>query len=169
MNSLKKHITINNVLAAAGIIYLLLTAIPLLIHNLSMEGQTLSAQEHPVIEQGQTEKVISFPGREKTVAIFWATWCGPCKLEMNRLSGSVKEGKIPAGKIIAINPFESTETIRKFLSKNTYPFTFIEDRGISQKLNINRTPTTLFIENSKILSLSSGLSVIGIWKAENFL
>lgn len=166
---MKKYLTLNNALFLLGMGYLLFTAVPLFFANISREGETIPVQAYLVIESGMTEKKIKFPPEKRSIAIFWATWCAPCKVEMKRLASSVEDGKIPRGEIIAINPFETPEVIRPFLRENPYPFTFIEDNGISQKLDIRRTPTTLFLENKKIVSLSSGLSFIGIWKAESFL
>lgn len=157
------------ILYIALTIFLIITALPRVINNFDKEGQRLETEKYKIIEVSNVEKDISFPGKQRSIAIFWATWCAPCKLEMARLSSSVRNGAIPSGSIIAINPFESTNIVRSFLKKESFPFIFIEDRGISQRLNINTTPTTLFIENKKIISLSSGLSFIGIWKAEQFL
>ena len=103
------------------------------------------------------------------MAIFWATWCAPCKLEMERLQKSVEERKISEGKIFAINPFESKDISSVFIRKNKYPFVFIEAQDVAERINIMATPTTLLLEDQKIHSMSSGLSIIGIWKAESFL
>src|SRR5687768_11186750 len=47
---------------------------------------------------------VDFPSRNgRNLAIFWATWCGPCKLEMERLKRSVESGSIPKDAIFAIN------------------------------------------------------------------
>lgn len=166
---MKKILNLKNLLFFAGIVYLGITSLPRIISNFSNEGQSVEGQEYQIIETGISVKKLIFPSQQRSITIFWATWCAPCKLEMARLSKSVQNGAIPSGSIIAINPFESTDTVRSFLKKESFPFTFIEDRGISQALNVNTTPTTLFIEDKKILSLSSGLSLIGIWKAERFL
>lgn len=166
---MKKHLTFSNLLFIAGVIYLTLTTLPSMLSNWGSEGQLLISKEHLVLEAKSSDRTVAFPNPSRSIAIFWATWCAPCKLEMKRLSTSVKEGEIPSGAIIAINPFESKEIVRNFLKKNSYPFTFIEDKGLAEQLKVTRTPTTLFIENNKVQSVSSGLSFIGIWRAESFL
>lgn len=166
---MKKHFTLSNLLFLAAMVFLTITTLPSVLSNFGKEGELLTSREHLILEANKSDKTLVFPVAPRSVAIFWATWCAPCKLEMNRLSKSVKEGEIPRGAIVAINPFESKETIVSFLRENSFPFTFIEDKGLSQQLNVNRTPTTLFIENNKVLSVSSGLSLIGIWRAESFL
>ncbi len=166
---MKKIFSLKNLLYFVGVIYLVISVYPRISNNFAKEGERIEVQEYQIIEAGSTNKKLVFPPQQRSIAIFWATWCAPCKLEMKRLSNSVDKGAIPAGSIVAINPFESTDKIRSFLKEESFPFTFIEDRGLSQALNVNTTPTTLFIEDKKIFSLSSGLSFIGIWKAEQFL
>jgi len=166
---MKKYMSFNNLLFLLAGIYAAYSLVPVVINNFSKEGKTIPTQEYlTIVANGPGEKIL-FPPKGRSIAIFWATWCAPCKLEMARLSASVEEGKIPKGAIVAINPFESTEKVRSFLKEHSYPFTFIEDKDISSFLNVSKTPTTLFIEDQKIEGLSSGLSFIGIWKAEQFL
>jgi hypothetical protein len=88
---------------------------------------------------------------------------------MKRLASSVNEGKISRDKIVAINPFESEIVVRKFLSENSYPFIFLAAPELATTLSVEATPTTVFIEDQKVKSLSSGMSLWGIWKAELFL
>lgn len=166
---MKKHLNLSNIFFLIVSVYAAYSLLPVLQNNLEKEGLLISSQKYKVIDRNGTNQELLFPTKSRSIAIFWATWCAPCKMEMARLSASVKDGKIPIGAIIAINPFESSEVVRSFLKTESHPFTFIEDNGISQLLKVDRTPTTMFIENQTILNLSSGLSFIGIWKAERFL
>lgn len=166
---MKKHLTLNNFFFLLVCIYAAYSMIPVMKNNFSKEGQSIETSEYQILGANVTNQKILFPTKERAIAIFWATWCAPCKVEMARLSASVDKGEIPVGAILAINPFETSEKVRSFLKEHFFPFTFIEDKGISRLLNVNTTPTTLFIEDHKIVNLSSGLSLIGIWKAEQFL
>ena len=144
--------------------------IPRTLKNLESEGTKIATGSYRMLSPGQTDLEMLFPQPEKKyLAIFWATWCGPCKVEMNRYHASVESGKIKGENIIAINPFEDDPVVTNFLKQHPYPFTFIEGKHLSSLLNVEVTPTTLLIENSTVISRSSGMSVIGIWKAENFL
>ena len=134
-------------------------------NSLETQGTVLETKSYLVISPTKTSQVEFPPKDSRALAIFWATWCGPCKVEMQRL----KSSSIDQSKIFAINPFEDAETSRKFLETNDYKFTFIDAPDVTQKLKIELTPTTLFIDKGEITSMSTGMSLIGIWKAQWFL
>lgn len=155
----------SNIVTALFFLFLLTTQLPSLIKNFGATSQIIPVSEYPEVLSG---KPITFPPPQaNSVTIFWASWCGPCKLEMNRFKKSVENNRIPADKIFAINPFESELEARNYLLKNNFPFTFITAPEIVKMLEIDKTPTILLIEKQKILSMSSGISLIGIWRAEN--
>lgn len=112
-----------------------------------------------------------YPTSGKTLVIFWATWCAPCKVEMDRLKRSVEEKKIMPNQIIALNPFEDKGAIDKHLLKYPYPFLFLidEKNTLASVLNVKQTPTTLFLKDNKVERMSSGISLTGIFQAESFL
>lgn len=168
---LKKYFSLSHFLFAIIFIFVLINQAPLWTDNFKKEGLTLETKDYLVLNGNAHSQKISFPGSKKSVVIFWATWCGPCKVEMKRLAASVRDGNMSKASLIAINPFEDAEIIAKFLSENSYAkfFTFIEAPEVARILNIKATPTMLFIEKRKVTHLSSGMSLLGILKAERFL
>ena len=54
-------------------------------------------------------------------------------------------------------------------TNNLFGFTFIDAPDAAQALKIEVTPTTVFFDKGEIKSMSTGMSVVGIWKAERFL
>lgn len=167
---MKKFITLNNLFTLLVLVFLAYMQGPNIIRNFRSEGIKLETNEYQIIYPNENKQTVLFPPvNSNGIAIFWATWCGPCKIEMQRLKSSVDSGKISKHFIFAINPFESPAEIRKFLSENKFPFTFIEAPEITRMLNVNATPTTVFLKNGRVSSVSSGLSLIGIWRAEIFL
>jgi thiol-disulfide isomerase/thioredoxin len=159
----------SNILTLIVVAYLIYQKGPILFANFQNEGTFLGSKEFVVLGDKSNTKVSFPPVDTKAMAIFWATWCGPCKIEMERLKSSVEAGKIPKEKIFAINPFESEDVSRTFLKQNNFPFVFIHAPDISKKLDIQLTPSTIFVDKGRVESISSGLSVIGIWKAEFLL
>jgi thiol-disulfide isomerase/thioredoxin len=115
----------------------------------------------------KTKSKISFPLQSGPVLIiYWASWCVPCKLEMNRLKNSVETGRIPQSRIYAVNMYESSKKITDFIKTSDFPFNFITKGEAEEKFKIEATPTTVIIINGKISSVSQGMSLVGIWKAE---
>lgn len=157
---------IRNVFTVLIVAFVIYKQYPVIKNNFQQEDQGLEPVEVAIFGQ---EKKVNFPPKNgRAIAIFWATWCGPCKIEMERLKSSVESDAIPRDRIFAINPFESPEVIGRFVKGNNYPFQFI-DSSIAKDLGVSSTPTTLFIDETKIVSMSSGMSLWGIWRAELFL
>lgn len=153
----------------ALIIFVLYFHGPRIYHNFKNEHQTISQTTYEILN---TNTSLSIPLTNKnSLVIFWASWCAPCKIEMNRLKSSVLNKKIAADQIFALNPFEDRETEINFIKKEKYPFTFIHDEKntLSQILNIQQTPTVVFFEKTVIKKISSGISLTGIFQAEAFL
>jgi cytochrome c biogenesis protein CcmG, thiol:disulfide interchange protein DsbE len=147
--------------------FVLFQWIPVIQNNLKHKNLILDSTELKVYGAGET---VFFPPEDKRViAFFWASWCGPCKIEMERLKLSVNSGSIPRERIFGINLYESPEVVESFLKKNDYPFTFIESPRSANQLEVRVTPTTMLIDKGKIVSMSSGMSIWGIWWAEYFL
>ena len=139
-----------------------------ILYNFSLEGKAINSLSTTQYTVSPHTEVI-FPPKGKSIGIFWHSQCAPCKVEMIRLKRSVESNSMDSLKIFAINPFESDQEIEKFIHKNQYPFQFIKDTGISKSLNIEVTPTTVFIESNELKSIHSGMSFLGIWLAESFL
>jgi thiol-disulfide isomerase/thioredoxin len=167
---IKRFFSLNNIISFAVLAIAIYFRGPEIMKNFRSEGIKLNTQKYNVITaDGREAKILFPPEKYKAIAIFWASWCGPCKIEMNRLKSSVESGKISKVLIYAINPYETMPVVVKFITENTYPFTFIDSPDIARVLDIKSTPTTLFLKDNLITSMSSGLSVIGIWRAELFL
>lgn len=165
---MKKWLTVSNIFTLLIVTLVVFLQAPSFFNNIRQAGTILPSKQYQVI--GSKTALVHFPPENsRGIAIFWATWCGPCKVEMARLRSSVENGNIPQEKIFAVNLFEDQQVIKKFLAQNNYPFIFISAPEVAQQINVKATPTTLFLENGVITSMSSGMSLIGIWKAEFFL
>jgi cytochrome c biogenesis protein CcmG/thiol:disulfide interchange protein DsbE len=149
-------------------VFALFQQIPVLKNNLSRENASISLRSLRVLNDSGT--LVKFPPKDsRAIVIFWASWCGPCKIEMARLQESVESGAIPKESLFAVNPFESDLEARKFVKESNYPFTFIEASTLASELDVKVTPTTLFVDKGLITKMSSGMSIWGIWEAEHFL
>jgi thiol-disulfide isomerase/thioredoxin len=100
---------------------------------------------------GKAVKLSDFRG--KTVVLnFWATWCGPCRLEMPDFEALQRERSDVI--IIGINQRENEEQVRKFASEVGATFPLVLDRtgDIAANFNVNLgLPTTYLIDSQGII------------------
>lgn len=165
MSNLKK--TLQRVLSFSVWIILFYLVLNSFIKGSTNEGRNYSSTERINLNN---EGTITFPQVGKnSIILYWATWCAPCRLEMLRLKKIVDNNPLLGNYIFAISLSESDETIKNFLLNHDYPFQFIAASTEDQKLQIEATPTTVFLRGNKVESFSQGMSIIGIWKAESFL
>jgi peroxiredoxin len=95
--------------------------------------------------EGQTQKLSDYRGKDVAV-VFWATWCGPCKLEvphLKELRGAFPKEKLA---ILAISN-EPTALVKAFAAAQEINYTVLTNSGslpapFDQVKNI---PTTFFV------------------------
>jgi len=77
--------------------------------------------------QGKQHRLSDYKGRNVLV-IFWATWCGPCKLEIPHLTLLQKRASPDDLKILAVTN-EDKQLVRKFVSDYGINYTVLFDEG----------------------------------------
>ncbi len=78
---------------------------------------------------------------------FWASWCGPCRMEMPAFERvSLKYADRAA--IVGINQAESAATVERFGLNTavTYPLLVDEDWTVNHKYGVTNLPTTVFVD-----------------------
>lgn len=116
---------------------------------------------------------LTFPiPNQKMIVVFWATWCPPCKVELNRFNDMMAKGLIKSNELLAINIEESANVVNEFLNKNPLQFLIALDESgeISKKYNVTGTPTVVFLDaDGKINWITSGLSPTLEYRVTEFL
>lgn len=95
---------------------------------------------------GQQVRLSDFQG--KTVLInFWATWCGPCRLEMPAIQARF-EGHAGDLAVLAVNFDEPAAVVRQYAEELQLTFTILLDPGgeIQRLYRVRGYPTTYFID-----------------------
>ncbi|MCM2281083.1 MAG: TlpA family protein disulfide reductase [Bdellovibrionaceae bacterium] len=126
--------------------------------------------------EGQTEisgKIMTLPPEHQaSVIVFWATWCGPCSLELDRIQAAINQGEIPAQQVLAVSLGENPSVVRTHITEKKYTFRiFIDESEESARTySISGTPTTVHIDPSgKIQWAAAGLHPLSVRKARELL
>jgi thiol-disulfide isomerase/thioredoxin len=83
---------------------------------------------------------------------FWASWCGPCRIEMPHFERvSLKYADSAA--VLGINQAESSETVERFALNTgvTYPLVIDEDQTVNRQYGVSNLPTTIFIDADGVI------------------
>ncbi len=146
----------------------LLLKIPDIFKMYQKQGKALLVGQ-VVLLSGQVESV---PAAKKQVLVFWATWCGPCSVELGRIQSLIDKNKIDKNSILAISIGESRETVRNYVTqkKYTFPVAIDFDGALASLYEVNGTPTVFLIdENKNIQWMTVGLSPSLELRLKNFL
>ena len=121
----------------------------------SGEVPVVPAPDFTLTDQyGETHTLSDYQGQ--TVFLnFWATWCGPCKMEMPDIQALYEEWDENAGDLVVlgvagpgIGQEGSAEDIAAFLEENgyTYPVVMDDTGALFYQYGISAYPTTFMID-----------------------
>jgi thiol-disulfide isomerase/thioredoxin len=127
------------------------------------EAQEGAALRPPDIElaalDGGTVGFGDFAG-EIVVVDFWASWCGPCRLQAKILAPMHEEldGRV---QFLAINLGEDLATVERYVGKNAFPYPVLMDpeERLGIGLDIYALPTVMILDRAgRIAFLRPGIS-----------
>ena len=98
---------------------------------------------------GKQVKLSDFRGRP-VILNFWATWCGPCRVEMPHFQQVYEEWSDRGLVVLAVNIGESPTLVKEFALDYGLSFPVLLDieAEVAQRYNIRPIPTTFFIDKS---------------------
>lgn len=98
---------------------------------------------------GNLKRLSSYRG--KLVFLnFWATWCGPCRIEMPSMQRLYNELNKDGFEIIAVDLMEDKKVVKKFLDQNKLTFPVLLDKNgqVGTLYGVRSIPTTYLIDKN---------------------
>lgn len=98
------------------------------------------------------EEFVLRPAPGATVLNFWATWCKPCRAEMEQLQAMVESAPQPP-RVIAVNLGEGSAAVRKWVEDLGLTFTVLLDAQFSAAslYGLRGLPTTYLLDSQLML------------------
>jgi cytochrome c biogenesis protein CcmG/thiol:disulfide interchange protein DsbE len=111
--------------------------------------------------QGHPVKLSTLLHQKKTVLIdFWASWCGPCRIEMPMLEKMAKDDESRGLVILAVNEDTKHDDRDAYLAAKPLTLPILLDTGgeLAEKTGIKAYPTSIVVRSDgTVLSVSEGL------------
>jgi peroxiredoxin len=110
---------------------------------------------------GEPVSSADFRGKKKVVVSFWASWCGPCRLELPELQAFYEKyhAKNDSFEVLAISTDEDPQAAAHYVreAKLTFPILWDGDSKASDAFGVQGIPALFVIdENGKIIMVQSG-------------
>src|SRR5215510_11184005 len=102
--------------------------------------------------QGKTWKLADLKGKVAFINL-WATWCGPCKMELpyvQKLSDQMKDRKDVL--ILTLNIDEELGLVEPFMKENKYSFTVIPAQTYAEGLGVYSIPRNWVVSVDGVLT-----------------
>lgn len=104
------------------------------------------------LDSGQAIQLSDLRG-QVVLLNFWATWCGPCRLEMPEFEAAYQAHAEKGFTILAINNQESVEDVLGFREELglTFPMLMDEEGTIQKQYRIGAYPSTYLLDRDGII------------------
>ena len=129
-----------------------------LLLSFSIIGNKTIAKANVKTLNGKTINTSTFNNGGKPMVIsFWATWCSPCKKELNAIAEVYEEWQEETGvKLIAISidDARNKHKVKPYINSKAWDFEVYldENQDFKRAMNVNNVPYTFLVDgNGKIV------------------
>ena len=91
---------------------------------------------------------------KKVMLNFWASWCGPCRMEIPHMVEAYSEHSASGFEILAVNLREDPARVTQFVSEfgMTFPIAMDTTGSVGASYYIRSIPTSLFLNEEGIIT-----------------
>jgi peroxiredoxin len=112
---------------------------------------------------GETISLADYRGKKNVVVSYWASWCGPCKVELPELRDFYQRHhqEDTNFEILAISIDEERSDAEKYVATEKLPFPVLLDphSKVADTYTVQAIPTTFVVDKSgKIIYARTGLA-----------
>lgn len=120
--------------------------------TVGLNVDNLAPNFETVQDDGKPLKLSDLRGRV-VVLNFWATWCGPCKIEMPEFQAAFTENGDKGFTVVAVNNLESVDTVVEFRKQMelTFPLVMDEKGAIQKTYGIFSYPSTFILNREGVI------------------
>ena len=118
---------------------------------------------------GEQKTLNDVKGKNGTLIVFWASWCGPCRAEIPELKKFYEEYHSKEISVVSISVDNNAEAWRKALVKEQMPWTNLSNlpshyADINSRYNIQAIPLMFFLDGNDKILLANATSIEPIKK-----
>jgi cytochrome c biogenesis protein CcmG/thiol:disulfide interchange protein DsbE len=165
-----KKIGLSRILSVAVIVFLLARYSNTALDNLKKEGGFFP--EIPLVDYSGRLAEIPPERARPWAVLFWATHCGPCRVEMELIQKSIDMNTLDSDRVLAVHIGGRFDVARDFMKAHGFTFPFYLDQGgrLAATLDVSLTPTLVLVDaDRKISWVSSGLGVTHLFRLSSHL